>query len=111
METNSEKSGQVMVLTLQGRLDTMAAPAFDQEASRLLEAGEKLFLLDLSGLDYISSAGLRSLLMLAKRLNGCAGKLVLCGLEEMISEVFQVAGFESLFNIHPDRETGLDQFS
>jgi len=107
MEINCEKCGRVVVLALQGRLDTLAAPALDAEVERSLQAGEKLFLLDLSGLEYISSAGLRSLLMLAKRLDACAGKLVLCGLEEMISEVFQVAGFESLFNIHRDRETGL----
>jgi stage II sporulation protein AA (anti-sigma F factor antagonist) len=107
MDTHCEKCGQVMVLALQGRLDTISAPAFDAEVSRMLRASERLFLLDLSGLDYISSAGLRSLLMLAKQLDARAGKLVLCGLEEMISEVFQVAGFEAIFNICPDRAAGL----
>ncbi|RJX33362.1 MAG: anti-sigma factor antagonist [Desulfarculus sp.] len=107
MDARCEKCGQVMVLALQGRLDTMAAPAFDAEVNRLLQASERLFLLDLSGLNYISSAGLRSLLMLAKQVDARAGKLVLCGLEEMISEVFQVAGFEAIFNICQDRAAGL----
>ena len=107
MHIQCEKDGAVMVVALEGRLDTMTAPVLDHQVERLLQDEEKVVLLDLSGLDYISSAGLRSLLMLAKQLEARTGRMALCGLGEMIQDVFQVAGFNSIITICRRRADGI----
>lgn len=66
----------------------------------LIDGGESRFVVDCAGLGYISSAGLRVLLIAAKRLAATAGVIVLSGLTEQIKEVFDIVGFESIFKIY-----------
>jgi len=63
--------------------------------------------LDLGEVDYISSAGLRVVLMLAKRQKQNAGKLVLCRLQPEVHEVVDISGFLSILTVVPDRATAL----
>lgn len=95
--------GSVRVLALAGRLDTETAVDVELALQDLLGAGEREFLIDLSGIGYVSSAGLRVLLSLAKQLDGGKGSLRLCGLNAAVTQVFDVAGFSKLFAIFPDR--------
>ncbi|MNL88983.1 putative anti-sigma factor antagonist BtrV [compost metagenome] len=62
---------------------------------------------DLSSLDYISSAGLRVILLAGKRLRASKGKLVLVGLQTMVREVFDMSGFLSLFAITATLDEGV----
>lgn len=64
-------------------------------------------LVDLTGVHYISSAGLRVLLALAKDINRRQGVLRLCGLTETVREVFDIAGFSQIFQIYPTQEEAL----
>lgn len=89
-----------------GRLDSSACPAFEAEVVGALNAGNKRVLFDFSDLDYISSAGLRVVLMAAKRLKESGGKMALCSLNEMIKEVFEVSGFDRILDIQPNAESG-----
>jgi hypothetical protein len=73
----------------------------------LFAAGEREYVIDLSGIGYVSSAGLRVLLSLAKQLDGGKGSLRLCGLNAAVTQVFDVAGFSKLFAIFPDRTAAL----
>lgn len=87
------------VVAVSGRLDAMTAPEFergcaDYSAGRLV--------LDLSDLEYISSAGLRSILTLAKRLKASGGTLALCGLNGLVQEVFTVSGFDNFLPVFAD---------
>lgn len=102
-----EESGAVRVLALDGRLDTETAADLELTLQDLLGAGERHFLLDLSRIGYVSSAGLRVLLSLAKQLDGGKGSLRLCGLSPPVRQVFDVAGFTKLFAIFPNREAAL----
>lgn len=86
-----------------GRMDAVTAPDFQRQVEERLEAGERSFLIDLAPLEYISSAGLRSLLFLAKRLKPMAGSVVLCGLGGVVKEVFTISGFTTIFAICADR--------
>ncbi len=99
MEVNFRKEEKALVVSVTGRMDAVSAPDFDKQVEKEIDKGETCFVLDLSGLDYISSAGLRSMLTLAKKLKSKEGGLVLCGLQEMVTEVFEVSGFTTIFEI------------
>jgi anti-anti-sigma factor len=107
IEIEQEQVGSVRVLDLSGRLDTETAADVELALQDLLAAGEREFLIDLSGIGYVSSAGLRVLLSLAKHLDGGKGSLRLCGLNAAVTQVFDVAGFSKLFAIFPDRAAAL----
>jgi anti-anti-sigma factor len=96
-----EDVAQVMVLD--GRLDALSAKDFDGRADEILARGHKLIIIDLKDLEYISSAGFRSMLMLAKKVKAIDGRLVLCGLDGLVKNVFEVSGFVEIFTIVKDR--------
>lgn len=104
-----ERQGEVRILALSGRLDTETAADVELVLQDLLAAGENRFLFDLSGVGYVSSAGLRVLLALAKKLAGGKGDLKLCGLNASVKQVFDVAGFSKLFAIFANRDAALGQ--
>lgn len=110
MEIAQSKKGEVCVLELKGRLDSATSPQLEKKILSLLDEGEKFYLLDLAGLDYISSAGLRILLMSAKRSGAAGGKVVLSRLQEHVREVFDIAGFSTIFSIYATPEEGLGGF-
>jgi anti-anti-sigma factor len=103
IEIRQEQEGPFKVLALAGRLDTETAVDVELALQDLLGAGERQFIIDLAGIGYVSSAGLRVLLSLAKQLDGGKGTLRLCGLNVSVKQVFDVAGFSKLFTIFPDR--------
>ena len=107
LEIRQEESGTVRVLVLDGRLDTETAADLELTLQDLLGAGERHFLLELTRIGYVSSAGLRVLLSLAKQLDGGKGSLRLCGLSPAVRQVFDVAGFTKLFAIFPNRDAAL----
>jgi anti-anti-sigma factor len=95
------------VLEPAGRLESKTSPELEKKVVALLGAGERRFVVDLSATEYVSSAGLRVLLMLAKKVSGGAGRLVLCGLNPQVREVFEIAGLGALFEIHGTRAEAL----
>ncbi len=108
LQTRKEKNG--LVITINGRMDAVTAPKFEESLTELITQGEKRFLLDFSGLEYISSAGLRSLLVLAKKLKPLEGELLLAGIQGPVDEVFKISGFYSIFKIADSLEAALLQF-
>lgn len=110
MEIKEIKHEGVCVIQITGRLDAATAPDLEKKLQDLLQAGENNFLIDLTDLNYISSVGLRVLLVLAKKTKASAGQAVLCGLQEHVYEVFEISGFTSIFQIFKTREEGLSIF-
>lgn len=98
---------QPHVLKPKGRLDSSTGPAFESELLQLISSGTGRLLLDFSDLVYISSAGLRVVLLAAKRLQSANGRLALCSLNPQIAEVFRISGFDAIFDIHPSSESAL----
>ncbi len=107
LEIGQEQEGELRILALRGRLDTDTAADLELIAQDLTAAGARDFLIDLGEVGYVSSAGLRVLLALAKQLDGNKGRLRLCGLNPAVSQVFEVAGFTRLFAISKDRAAAL----
>lgn len=106
MEIAQEKRGAVSVLGPVGRLDTDSAADLELAIQDMLAAGAQHFVVDLERINYVSSAGLRVLLMLAKSTDG-KGSLRIAGLNAQVQQVFDIAGFTRLFRIYPDREAAL----
>jgi anti-sigma B factor antagonist len=101
-----EKNG-IIELKISGRLDAVSAVEADKDFSRVIEAGHERLLVNLVNLDYISSAGLRVLLVVAKRIQQNGGKVVLCTLSSNVKEVFEISGFSSIFKIFPTGEEAI----
>lgn len=101
----------VTVLAPHGRIDTTTSGALDDRVRRVVDDGARNLIVDFSGVEYISSAGLRVALVLAKRMRSLDGQLVLCGMGQPVRQVFQLAGFLPLFTITPDREAALARFA
>jgi len=111
MELSYEEKESYLAVTLNGRLDAVTSPQADQELKEILAKDTKQILLNLAGLDYISSAGLRILLVSAKTIKQQAGKLVLCQLQDGVKEVFEISGFTSIFEIADSEEDAVAQLS
>ncbi|WP_419786938.1 STAS domain-containing protein [Pseudodesulfovibrio sp.] len=100
MEFKSTKKEAALLVEVAGRMDAITTAEFDAKSKDWLAAGEKKVVVDLSGLEYISSAGLRSILAAAKKLKASDGQLVFCGLTGMVEEVFKVSGFAAMFTLY-----------
>ncbi len=107
LSIGEEQTANAIVLEPSGRLDSVTAKDFETALIGKIDAGAKRVVLDLGQLAYISSAGLRVLLIAAKRLKSVGGALVLCGLNPSVREVFEISGFVSILEVHPDRDTAL----
>jgi anti-sigma B factor antagonist len=96
MEIEFETVDGVVVVTLFGELDSRTAPIV-QDKLMDLPSPEARVLLEMSGVNYISSAGLRALLMLYRRMANSDGRVALVGLTESIRDVMTVTGFLDFF--------------
>lgn len=104
MRISAEKHGDVLVLTLAGRLDSSTSPVLQQDLLDRIRRGEHRLVLDFSATEYVSSAGLRALLMVAKQMDQARGKLVLCALAGQSLGAFEISGFTGLLRICARRE-------
>lgn len=108
MSITFETAGRTVVASLQGRLDSTNSPAVEAElVGRIGDAG---FVLDFSRLDYISSAGLRVVLVVAKRLKQAGGGFVLAGLQPHIRDVFEISGFLGILDVAGTKAEALARF-
>jgi stage II sporulation protein AA (anti-sigma F factor antagonist) len=102
-EVQRTDHGEVTILALSGELDSRAAPDLEGELLGSLSEDRGSLLLDFAQLDFISSAGLRVLVMVSKRLAAEGGGLVLCGLNPEVQRVFDIVGMSEFFPIKPRR--------
>lgn len=98
----------IPVMVMMGRLDTTSAPLFDAQAAPFLAEARGRVLLDFSGLTYVSSAGLRSILRIIKHTAACGGRPGIFAIPAHILELIEISGFKPLLDIYPDRETALN---
>ena len=97
MTITKKQNGTTLEIALEGRLDTMTAPELEAELSKSLPGAEDLTL-DFSGLEYISSAGLRVLLTAHKAMMGKGGMKIV-HVNDVVQEVFEVTGFSDILTI------------
>ena len=97
MTINKTQNGSTLEIALEGRLDTMTAPELEQELRKSMDGADSL-IFDFSKLDYISSAGLRVLLVAQKTMSQKGGMKV-TNVKELVQEVFEVTGFADILTI------------
>ncbi len=97
MTINKISEGEKLTLALTGRLDTNSSPALEAELKQSV-GGVKELIFDFSGVEYISSAGLRILLAAQKVMNR-QGEMKLIGVNEDVMEVFEITGFSDILTI------------
>ncbi len=110
MQISVKTANEVKVLAFEGRLDSQTSPDAQQQLTRLIEEGETKILVNLEKLDYISSAGLRVLLVVAKQLKATDGELRICSLNEVVKEVFDISGFDMILPISASESDALEGF-
>jgi anti-anti-sigma factor len=101
MEIKEEKRGDVKIVGLRGRLDAETSPSIEKRLMSLVDQGERRVVFDFSELTYISSAGLRLLIEVARNLQRTNGKLALAALSDHVHKVIEIAGFTSVLSIYP----------
>lgn len=110
MIITEERKDKVLVLAVEGRLDSSTSAQLEKKLLAVMDSGETYLILDFASMDYISSAGLRVLLMAAKRIGKAEGKLVLAALSANVKEVFDITGFTDIFIIAESREEAFKAF-
>ena len=109
MNITEEKRGDVLVVRPEGRIDTNTSDAFEKGLTGRIDGGSRRLVIDMGGTDYISSAGLRVLLLAARKLKGGDGQLVLAALNPSVRQIFELAGFFSIFAVEPDVEKAAER--
>ena len=97
MKVDKAVSGNKLDLAVTGRIDTTTAPQLEEEIRDSLDGIEEL-VMDFSGVEYISSAGLRVLLSCQKTMN-TQGSMALTGVRDSVMEIFEVTGFSDILTI------------
>ena len=109
MDINHSKEGEITIVTVNGRLDAATAPVADKTIKKILKRDCLRMLFDFSTLDYLSSSGLKVILGAAKELRRKEGQIVLCSLSNLVKEIFEVSGLNSLIPITESVESGIEQ--
>ena len=109
MKIDVGEERNAIVMSLNGRLDAAASSEFEAALSDWISKGHSNFLLNFTALDYISSAGLRSILAASKKLKERSGKIFLTGLQGPVEEVFKISGFVSIFRVFATAEAALKE--
>ena len=102
MDIGVEIRGNVIVVAVQGRIDHLNAAAFhDTLTPHLAEcrAGGAGIVLDLAGLEYISSAGLRIFMIAAKQARARSGRIAVAQMQPLVQEIFEISHFHLVYEI------------
>lgn len=99
---------QAVVVSVEGRIDAANAPLFEAHCKqKLADHQRKNLVIDLTTVDYLSSAGLRAVLSLGKQIPAVGGRMALCGIQGSVREIFEMAGFLDLFPVGATIEEAL----
>jgi len=112
MDISTRTRDRVTIVAFAGSLDSNTSPAAQQAVDDLLKGGATKVAVDCTALDYISSAGLRVLLGLAKKLGGAgaSGGLRIFGLNQTVGEVFEISGFSKILAVFNTEAEALKGF-
>jgi anti-anti-sigma factor len=100
MQLNGYKQDAFFIVKVSGRMDAITAPEFEKTCLEWIQQGESTLVVDLEGLQYMSSAGLRSILVVGKKLKSVGGSFSFCSLTSNVAHVFSISNFDSMFPVH-----------
>lgn len=107
MQIAETREHGAVVVAPAGRVDSTTSDQLERHLSALVASGERRIVVDFSHVDYISSAGLRVMLVLAKRMKDARGAVALCAMGDPVRHVFELAGFMPLFAVDGSRDAAV----
>jgi stage II sporulation protein AA (anti-sigma F factor antagonist) len=110
MQTQTSKVNNIEVVAVSGRLDPAASIELKKVFTPLLSGGAQKLVVDLAGVEYIGSAGLRELFFAAKTLERAGGKLACCSLQPEVKRIFDIAGFSIPYQVYASRDEAVASF-
>lgn len=99
MTVTTEQRNGVEIMAVTGRIDSTTSPAFEEAIQKWVEGEATRYVIELSGVDFMSSAALRVFLSMAKRTSRNGKTVVLAGPTPEVQEIFQIANFTEIFTI------------
>ena len=109
MQLTVQRNNGSAVVDVKGRLDAITAPAFEESCAPVVDGSYRSVIIDLRQLEYISSAGLRSLLIVGKKIRKTGGAMSLCVSEGLVRDVLTTANFDSLFPVSESLDQAAEQ--
>jgi len=106
LELSDEHVDSAVILTVTGRIDMTTSDAFRERLQAMLTGGLPL-VIDFSGVNYISSAGLRALMLGSKQARSAGTRLAVAALQPVVLEIFQISRFDKLLPCHPTVDAAL----
>lgn len=107
MRINAERADGTVIAKAGGRVDSSNSREFHSELEAVVAASDSALVLDFEDVAYISSAGMRVILLTAKSLQKSGVKFVLCSMNDSIREVFRISGFDKIIDIHDSQPDAL----
>ena len=114
VETSSRQYADVIVAVPVGRVDHHSAAALETALAPLImtaRTDQGVLVLDFADIDYISSAGLRILMVAAKELRGSGAKIAVANLTPVVAEIFAISRFDRVLGVFPSVRAAIEQFS
>jgi anti-anti-sigma factor len=111
LTVDGSRTNLAVILQVNGRVDGETAPELDRVCQQWITAADRNLILDFSGVQYISSAGLSSVLGAGKEIDRHGGRLLICGLPARVKQVFTFSGLDTLFPLFETREAALSKCS
>ncbi|MEE8481664.1 MAG: STAS domain-containing protein, partial [Desulfobacterales bacterium] len=96
MDINISEKQDTFIMSVRGRLDAITAPELEKTISKYADSDKSKIILDFNELEYISSAGLRVVLVTAKMMKTKQGELRVSGLKGTVKDVFELSGFYTI---------------
>lgn len=107
MGIKSERAGGTLIARADGRIDSSNSREFHSELEAVITDSDTSVVLDFEDVAYISSAGMRVILLTAKSLQQSGTEFVLCSMNDSIREVFKISGFDKIIAIHSSQAEAL----
>lgn len=110
MQIDISEANNVSLITVTGKIDSTTADEFGTSLNEMLAGGANQIVMNLEGVDYMSSAGLRQLIATLKKLQPNDGDLRLAAPTEHVLEVFTLSGLSSVFSIYDTQQDAINSF-
>lgn len=104
MEITEVRNNEILIIGINGRLDTTNYGILENKLMSITDSGPVKIIMDCGKMEYISSSGLRVFLMALKKVTIMKGRFILADLQETIREIFEIAGFTTIFEIYKTKE-------
>ncbi len=110
MKIKEEKEGEVLICRLEGEININTSPELRKSFDRMMRDNEKKVIVEFSGISYIDSSGLATLIEMYQRLKRNGGRLRLCSMTQKVRDIFEITKLTKLFEIFPNLTEALEGF-